>query len=542
MVFSSNAVRLTWTSFVASLLFLTTATSTANVTRITHPLLRCPNHNLFQRHVASKHTGSCPVPDLLGISSDLNSDIYHLNLPWSFPPKCMAFSTSLSSSSSSSSSPPSSSPSSTGLDISSNSSFSSASSASTSHPRSSPSSPPLPGPATGEDNIPGSSTPEKVYCLFTSREFRNGQGVSLIVSPITAANLLGMGVFDDAPAPRKWTGAGGRKTMDKPYRITDVKGKGQGVVATKPIKQGDIIMVDVPVLLVSQEFLRKTGKEGKGHLRRRMVKRGLEQLPESMRRKVMGLQKGPGMYEVDALLGINVKGLGGVGSSALGLLEDEEWFKGEERTGLFTEVARINHSCRPNARLCFSEKQLTMEVVSYRPISSGEEILISYTPLTLPPSDRHRHLQQNYHFTCHCPLCTSLSDDPSANTPAAESHSRLQHLAELYNTMLHARSEGFYQDAVNILKDWLDFAELEGLMPLMGEYHGIMADLYLLLAERGSADGRKVDREGALREALKEARMAVDTWVKLGSVNDVKAEGARVMLEKGFKLKERRGK
>lgn len=127
--------------------------------------------------------------------------------------------------------------------------------------------------------------------------------------------------------------------MDKPYRITDVKGKGQGVVATKPIKQGHIIMVDVPVLLVSQEFLRKTGKEGKGHLRRRMVKRGLEQLPESMRRKVMGLQKGPGMYEVDALLGINVKGLGGVGSSALGLLEDEEWFKGEERTGLFTEVA-----------------------------------------------------------------------------------------------------------------------------------------------------------------------------------------------------------
>ncbi|KAK1775776.1 hypothetical protein QBC45DRAFT_334640 [Copromyces sp. CBS 386.78] len=496
MVFSGKATRSTWTSFVL-LLLVTTANADTNIANNIHPLLRCPNYNLFQRHTASTHTSTCPVPGLLGIFPDFNSNsnAHYLNLPWSFPPKCMVFSTS------SSSSPSSTSP------------F---------RPPSSSFSAPSFGPAPHEDNRPRFSTPEKLYCLFASQEFRNGQGLSMVVSPNTAANLLGMGVMDDAPA---------RKTLEKPYQITGVKGKGKGVVATRAIKQGEIIMVDVPALLVSEEFLM-----GKGHLRRRLVKRGLGQLPESMRRKVLGLQRGPGEYEVDAILGVNLKGLRGVGNSALGLLE-EQGIEEEELMGLFTEVARINHSCRPNARLRFSEKRLTMEVVSYRPISSGEEIVISYTPLNLPPSDRHRYLQQNYHFTCHCPLCTSISNDPSA-----ESHYRRQHLAELYNTMLHAKSEGFYQDAINILKDWLDFADVEGLMPLMGEYHGMMAELYLLLAERGSADGRKVDREGALREALKEARMALDAWVRLGSVDDGKLEEARVLLERVANLKERSDK
>ena len=110
-------------------------------------------------------------------------------------------------------------------------------------------------------------------------------------------------------------------------------------------------MVDVPALLVSEEFLRETGREGKGHLRRRMVKRGLEQLPESMRRKVMVLQRGPGEYEVDAILGVNLKGLGDLGNSALGLLEEQGTEDGEEMMGLFTEVAvRLPRGRLPNER------------------------------------------------------------------------------------------------------------------------------------------------------------------------------------------------
>ncbi|EGO60030.1 hypothetical protein NEUTE1DRAFT_100161 [Neurospora tetrasperma FGSC 2508] len=186
-----------------------------------------------------------------------------------------------------------------------------------------------------------------IRCIgyFCCYNFRNGQGLSLIVSPTTAANLLGMGALDDGPAP--WA-SHVRKQRETPYQITDVKGKGKGVVATRPIKQGEILMVDVPALLISEEFLRETEREGKGHLRRRMVKRGLEQLPESTRRKVLELQKGSGSYEIDAILGINLKGLGGDRSetdSALALLEEQElqeqWegHAAEGMMGLFAEVA-----------------------------------------------------------------------------------------------------------------------------------------------------------------------------------------------------------
>ncbi|KAK3338597.1 hypothetical protein B0H65DRAFT_479552 [Neurospora tetraspora] len=545
---SSATTRLTWTPFVFSLLLLATAGCghKANAHELplsTHPLLRlqCPNLTLFHRHATSTHTATCPVPGLLGIFPDLNTDsnTNNLNLPWSFPPKCMTL-----ASSSKKSSPASS--------YQSASSVSSTSSASSAYSSSSSS---LSASASLEnDESRGKEIP---YCLFTSQPFRNGHGTSLIVSPNTASHLLGLGVFEDRPPPWKWIRQSSRSRSNEQqrtnlaYRIINVAGKGKGVVATRPIKQGEIIMVDYPALLISEEFLRETGREGKGHLRRRMVKRAIEQLPEITREKVWGLMRGPGKYEVDAIMGVNLKGLEGVGSganSALALLEEPrteehgESYAAEGVMGLFAEVARINHSCRPNARLRFVENRATMEVISYRPISPGEEISISYTALTLSPSDRHHFLKQNHQFTCHCPLCTSLSDDPSAKTLTAESHSRRTHLQEVFDTMLHAKGEGFYQDAINILKDWLDFAEVEGLLPLMGEYHGTMAELYLLLAERGSPGDKEVDREGALRQALREARMAVDAWVKLRSVDGRKTEEARVFLEKVFKLKERRGK
>ncbi|KAK3398901.1 hypothetical protein B0T20DRAFT_353888 [Sordaria brevicollis] len=309
-----------------------------------------------------------------------------------------------------------------------------------------------------------------MYCLFTANSTHNGHGTSFIVRPNTVSHLLGLGSLEDQPAPSRWlpgtpsarvqSNSNLHQVTDPAYRIDSIKG--QGVTAVRPIKQGAIIMVDYPALLISEGFLQGTGLEGKGHLRRRMVKRGMGQLPESTRQQVMGLRRGPGQYEVDAILGVNLKGLGGVGGSTLVLLEDQGTMDDEDGLmGLFPQVA---------------------------------------------------------------------------------SHSRRVRMQELYNTMLHANSEGFYGDAIKILKDWLDFAQEEGLTPLMGEYHGILAELHLLLAEKGSTDGKTVDREAVLREALRNARMAVDAWARLGSVDTGKTEEARVLLEKIFQLKERKRK
>lgn len=187
-----------------------------------------------------------------------------------------------------------------------------------------------------------------MYCLFTADSLHNGHGTSLIVSPNTASHLLGLGSLEDQPPPWKWlpgiqssrlqSNSDAHQTTDPAYRIASIKG--QGIIAVRPIKLGEIIMVDYPALLINDEFLQGTEREGKGHLRRRMVKRGLEQLPESTRLKVMGLRRGPGQYEADAILGVNLQGLRGVGDLALALLEEPGKMDDEDGLmGLFTEVA-----------------------------------------------------------------------------------------------------------------------------------------------------------------------------------------------------------
>lgn len=182
----------------------------------------------------------------------------------------------------------------------------------------------------------------RIDCLFTSSEFRNGHGTSLVTATTTAAHLVGLEVFADKPMPR----SGQSDAQQEAYEIAPIQGKGQGVVARRRIRRGEIIMVDLPAVLVSMSFLADT----KPHHRRRILKQAMKQLPEETRSRVYGLYRGPSQYEVDAILGPN--------SNTVMLAENEV------HVGLFTEVAvrltrtgyhvmlltrpqRINHSCRP---------------------------------------------------------------------------------------------------------------------------------------------------------------------------------------------------
>ncbi len=95
---------------------------------------------------------------------------------------------------------------------------------------------------------------------------------------------------------------------------------------------------------------------------------------------------------------------------------------------------------------------------------------------------------------------------------------------ELKGTGAHAKSEKYFQDAINIAAEWTDFAEAEGIPDLEPEYHDTLAELYALKAAK---TGLQEDGEKARRYA----RMAVDGWVRLGSVDDELLERARGWLK-----------
>ena len=169
------------------------------------------------------------------------------------------------------------------------------------------------------ESLGKSASNSRVDCLFTSASFRNGQGISLITSTATAAHLVGLDAFADLPDPLPATTR--RRLAGPAYAVVDVPGKGKGVVATRRIRRGEIVMVDYPALLVGMAFL----TDNKPHHRRRLIKQAINQLPESTQRKVHALSRGTAAHEVDAILGPN--------ANTVTLGEDEV------HVGLFAEAA-----------------------------------------------------------------------------------------------------------------------------------------------------------------------------------------------------------
>ena len=96
---------------------------------------------------------------------------------------------------------------------------------------------------------------------------------------------------------------------------------------------------------------------------------------------------------------------------------------------------------------------------------------------------------------------------------------------ELKGTGAHARSERFFQDAINIAEEWAMFAETEGVPDPEPEYHGTLAELYDLKAAKTG-----LPEDSAL--ARRYARMALDGWVRFGSVDEEAVEKARLLLKR----------
>ena len=78
---------------------------------------------------------------------------------------------------------------------------------------------------------------------------------------------------------------------------------------------------------------------------------------------------------------------------------------GDDKIGLFPKVARINHSCHPNAGSWWSRKTKKRVIYAMRDIRDGEEITVSYIPLLKSTKERQARLAQ-YGFVCDCTACS----------------------------------------------------------------------------------------------------------------------------------------
>ncbi|KAB5532518.1 hypothetical protein GE09DRAFT_973386 [Coniochaeta sp. 2T2.1] len=116
----------------------------------------------------------------------------------------------------------------------------------------------------------------------------------------------------------------------------------------------------------------------------------------------------------------------------------------------------INHSCEPNAFLCFEDGRVIAR--SLRPVQSGEEVTISYCEPMLPLATRRDYLEAEYFFRCFCKRCETDKREEKALVPhAVKSLKDLRHIQTamvrlMNNTVAATNTPGKYPGFENITK------------------------------------------------------------------------------------------
>uniref|UniRef100_UPI00358F9C9F histone-lysine N-trimethyltransferase SMYD5 isoform X2 n=1 Tax=Myxine glutinosa TaxID=7769 RepID=UPI00358F9C9F len=94
-----------------------------------------------------------------------------------------------------------------------------------------------------------------------------------------------------------------------------------------------------------------------------------------------------------------------------------------EGSGLYVLQSCCNHSCVPNAEVCFPHCSSTLHVVATEEIGLGEEIFLSYLDCCQQQWSRHsrqKYLRENYLFECACLKCLAQEGDPDVTSDEEE--------------------------------------------------------------------------------------------------------------------------
>jgi hypothetical protein len=194
------------------------------------------------------------------------------------------------------------------------------------------------------------------------------------------------------------------------WTLSPIPGKGKGLIASKDISRGTLVLSDAPLLktdvITSMETVEKD------------LVRALKVLPKDHQRAFLSLHNNyPGKNPLSNIIRSNGYPLG----------------PGSEVGGVFPNLSRINHSCKPNAKHSWNPTLGMYVVYTIRPVSKNNEITVSY----LSGGDsqqRQAELKDNFGFTCACELCSL----PAAGLRASDN--RLIRAESLNRTIGNAES------------------------------------------------------------------------------------------------------
>jgi len=227
---------------------------------------------------------------------------------------------------------------------------------------------------------------KRQFCVYTSTEFANGRGISIITHDHIAARIEELSSFTK-PGVFNST----NNFSNAPWEVKSVPGRGKGLFATRKITRGEVILSNFPVAVLHMEAFPLDYA-----LNYEYLHLAYNQLPSTTKALFMDLaahNSGDPIMER-----INTNAFAGE-------------FGGSPHFMMYPEAARMNHDCRPNAVFDHDPQTLIQTTYASSSISPGEEIMVGYINIVSPYAVRQSNLQAFYGFTCTCSLC---SGSPSA--------------------------------------------------------------------------------------------------------------------------------
>ncbi|KAJ7647065.1 hypothetical protein FB45DRAFT_187777 [Roridomyces roridus] len=204
--------------------------------------------------------------------------------------------------------------------------------------------------------------------------------------------------------------------LENAIQFRDTGNMGTGVFATQDIRAASVLLVEYPVTVVQNTFALNFGMtraEVYGELVNRVPENALPALLQLHNAQPSGLySQEEGLVRSNAL-GIALPAPCAPVPAAMG------------HCAVFLKASRINHSCAPNAIARFDTQSFTLVVRALRPITKGEELVLSYIDLDhfVTRAERQTRIRDLCHFDCLCAQCTLPTP-----TAVAESDARRERI------------------------------------------------------------------------------------------------------------------
>lgn len=179
------------------------------------------------------------------------------------------------------------------------------------------------------------------------------------------------------------------KESEQIYYIGPSENKGLGMFAKSKIARGQLVLAEKPLILTPSQVPDS------------LLDRIVANMTEADRSRFFALHNNSSASPSSSAIKNILFLTNGI---RLGTEDDANG-------GVFANISRINHSCRPNVHHFWSADKKMELVHALKEISPGEEIFNSYIDLYATRDERRAKLKESFGFECRCELCSEENPD-----------------------------------------------------------------------------------------------------------------------------------